>query len=128
MRCWQKSGRLCRPPRGGGIDQIAESVGETRLYYDRLEPEKSSLPVSAQNGRKADRENPAISDETSALWLSQNSGLLEARRDKDQFEKSTPVMETGEIEFAEEATIKKASQTNARNNAESGKSKSGVDV
>jgi len=54
--------------------------------------------------------------------------MFETRRNKDQFEETVSVMETGEIEFTEKATVKKTRQTEYRNTAESGKSQSGVDV
>lgn len=98
------------------------------MHFDRLEPEKSSLPSQAETGTKADRKNPANGDETSMLRVSADLGLLEARRNQNEFEKSISVVEAGEIEFAEKASVKKTRQTDCWTNAKSWESESGLDV
>ena len=98
------------------------------MCFDRLEPEKSSLPAAAKTTEKADQENQATGCETSLFWLSQNLGDARTRRNEDQFEESVSVVETGEIESAEKKTIKKAGKTDYRNNAESRKSESSLDI
>lgn len=77
---------------------------------------------------KADRQNSAIGDQASAIRLSQNLGLPETRRNKDQCEKSISVMEVGKIIIAETPSAQTASGNDYWNNAESRQSESSLDV
>lgn len=70
----------------------------------------------------------AAGDETSEFRLSQNLGDARTRWNKDQFEKSVSVVETGKVIFTEKKTAQTASEADHWNNAESGKSESSVDV
>ena len=89
------------------------------MSIDGIEPEKPSLPSPAETVEKADRTNQAVSNETSALRLSADLGLSQARRRKGQFEESISVMEVGKAIFTEKTTAQTASETRRWNNAES---------
>jgi hypothetical protein len=86
---------------------------------DLGQTEKSSLPAQAESKPEVNRKDQGVGDQASAFRVSKNLGIAQTRRNEDQPEESLPVVETREIEFAEEKIAQTASETGSRDITES---------
>src|SRR6185436_20129600 len=92
-RSREKNGRRTRAPAAGRVCPDARLVGPPRVRLTLRRPLDPGVPIAARRAGRASRGGDApLGGAVSAVWLSPDSDLSEARGPRDEYRSDPPLV------------------------------------